>query len=294
MAQIKANGIRIEYESHGNPAHPALILISGFSRQLIDWPQDLVDRLVAADLRVIRFDNRDVGLSERFDQFGVPDFGALFTALQAGAMPAVAYTMEDMARDVIGLMDALEIKKAHVAGASMGGMITQITVVQHPDRVLKAVPIMTTSGAPGLPSATPEAQQMLLARPDNDSREAVVELAVKSRHIIGSAPGIRDTDERLTELAGAAFDRSYDPAGVARQFAAIQATPRWHDLLSTVATPMLLLHGRIDPLLPLGCGEDAARRVPGSKLVVIEDWGHDLPQAMVPRIAQEMTTFLTA
>ncbi len=282
MPQIQANGLTLEYESYGPVSDPAVVLIRGLGTQMIFWPKELLDGLVARGFRVITFDNRDVGLSHKFDEAGVPDVMGLVAQMMAGEKPEAPYITDDMAADVIGLMDALEISQAHVMGISMGGMIAQVVAAQNSDRVLSLASIMSSSGAPGLPGATPEAQAMMITPPPSTDRETVVRHSVAGHRVVES-PAYPEPDDFLFEVFGRGFDRSYYPEGATRQMAAVIAGGDRSDLLKTISVPTLVIHGDADPLVPLACGQDTAEKIPGATLKVIEGMGHDVPRALMPK-----------
>ncbi len=295
MASAFVNGTSIEYEVFGPPSGTPVLLISGYTSQLTNWPMAFIDPLVEQGYRVIRFDNRDIGLSHQFDDKGIPNIRDIASGLKDGtAADKAPYLLNDMADDAAALLVELNAAPALVMGVSMGGMITQILALRHPDKVKAIVPTMTTSGRPGLPGPTEEAQAALLDRPASVSRLAIMESAVKSRKAFGSAPPYRPTNEEIAERAGQAFDRAYRPAGISRQYAAIVAQPRWHDDLPGLKVPTLVLHGSVDTLIPPACGKDVAERIPGAKFVEIENWGHDLPDAVAPALHQHVMPFFEA
>jgi pimeloyl-ACP methyl ester carboxylesterase len=267
-----ANGIDIEYATHGDPADPVLLLVMGLGGQLIAWPDGFVDKLVARGFFVIRYDNRDSGLSTKFE--GLPDFTALFGG-DAGSAP---YTIEDMAADGVALLGELGVAPAHVVGVSMGGMITQAMVIAHPERFVTACSIMSTTGdgISGMP--TGEAMTALL-RPVATSRQEAIAASLEGSRIIGS-PGYPTSDEELTVRAAAAYDRSYCPEGTARQLGAILGSPDRTPGLRGVRMPLLVIHGEADPLVQPSGGDATAAAVPGSKLVTVPGMGHDLPDAL--------------
>ncbi|MFC6198747.1 alpha/beta fold hydrolase [Ponticaulis profundi] len=292
MAHVSANGIGLEYEEFGSRIGTPLLLISGFSQQSTSWPESFVDGLVDAGFWVITFDNRDIGLSHQFDDKGIPDLSRIVAGLKDGTAPDLApYLLDDMADDAAALLTELEATPAIVMGVSMGGMITQLLALRHPDKVKAIIPTMTTSGDLSLPPATPEAQQALLARPDPPSRRNVIDVAIKSRRVIGSVDGLRNTDDEIAMDAGRAFDRAFRPAGTARQYAAIVAQPRWHERLSTLNVPTMVLHGAVDPLIRPASGKDVADRIPGASFVEVEGWGHDMPVRAVPTLLEHVTGF---
>lgn len=294
MARIAANGIEIEYEETGRSEDPALLLVSGFSGQMTRWPDSLKQALAAAGRRVICFDNRDIGLSTEIEGVVPPSPRDIVKTIAEGrpAHDMVPYTLDDMAADAAGLLDALAIDSADVLGVSMGGMIVQLMALNHPEKVRSLVPVMTTSGDPALPQGEPEALAALTAVPESRTPEAIAALAVKSRATIGSHPDLRTPDDEIRAQVISDVTRSDRPMGVARQYAAILAQPRWHDRLADLAHPTLVLHGAADPLIKPACGEDIARRVPGAQIEIFDKWGHDLPDAMMPVLAGRIAGFL--
>jgi pimeloyl-ACP methyl ester carboxylesterase len=283
MANVTANGISIEYETFGDPAKPALALIMGLGAQMIFWQEDFCRQLMERGFHVVRFDNRDCGLSRHFQELGIPDVGAAMAASLSGEpVPAPPYTLRDMAADVIGLLDALGIERAHVVGASMGGMIAQTVAIEHPARVRSMTSIMSTTGNREVPPATPEAMTALLT-PSPSERAEFIDHMVKTFRIVGS-PGFEFDETSFRDRIGRAFDRSYDPSGVARQLVAVLADGDRKQRLRSVQVPTLVIHGKNDPLVPVEGGVDTADAVPGARLLVIEGMGHDLPRAAWPKI----------
>lgn len=283
MAQVKANGIAIEYESKGPANAETVLLIMGLGAQMIAWPPELIDALIAKGYRVVWYDNRDVGLSHKFDDAGPADMGAIMQAIAAGEKPSSAYLLDDMARDAAELLDALEIERAHIVGASMGGMIAQMVAANHPEKTLSLLSIMSSTGNRALPPAKPEAMAVLMT-PPADTFEGRVENAIKSQKVIGS-PGYPQDEERLRRNATAAQNRMYYPAGFSRQMAAIMASGDRREALKKIKAPTTVLHGADDPLVPLEGGKDTAANIAGAELVVISGMGHDLPLALVDRVA---------
>jgi pimeloyl-ACP methyl ester carboxylesterase len=281
MTKIAANGIELEYEETGDKSAPAMFLIHGLGAQLTLWPQKFVDQLAAAGFRVIRYDNRDIGLSTKFESYGIPDLGALTAKAMAGEKIPAPYYLSDMARDGIGLMDALGIERAHVVGVSMGGMIVQTMAIEHPERLLSMTSIMSTSGRRGLPPGKPEAVKMLMSAPPNTERETLITHSMKVRRAIGS-PAYPMDDAALRALVERNVDRSYYPQGVARQYNAVMASGSRSHALPSITTPSLVIHGADDPLLVLAAGEDTAKLIPGAQLKVYPGMGHDLPTALIP------------
>ena len=272
MPTAHVNGIDIEYVTEGDPSDPALLLVMGLGAQLTTWPQGFVDGLRRRGFYLILFDNRDCGLSTKFE--GLPDMTALF----GGDGSSAPYRIEDMADDAAALLSGLGIDRAHVVGASMGGMITQALVIHHPELFVTACSIMSTTGDRSVGAPTGEAITALL-RPVATSREAAIEASVEGSRIIGS-PKYPADEALLRERAGAAYDRSYCPEGTVRQLAAILASPDRTEGLRGVKIPFLVIHGEDDPLVTLSGGRATAAAVPGSELLVIPGMGHDLPEEL--------------
>jgi pimeloyl-ACP methyl ester carboxylesterase len=273
MPSVSANSIQIEYETFGNPKSPPLLLIIGFGAQLIFWDNELCEQLAQRGHYVIRFDNRDVGLSSKLEEAGIPDIGALMR----GEAIDSPYTIEDMADDAVGLLDALGIDKAHICGMSMGGMIAQAVVINHPQRVLSLISIYSTTGNPELPPPTEEAMSILLTPPPEE-REANIEHNIKVFRTI-TGPGFPFDEEWHRKLATQAYDRAFYLPGVARQFVAIFTQKNRKPALTSVTVPTLVIHGTDDPLVPFECGKDTAEAVPEAELKIIKGMGHDLPHS---------------
>jgi pimeloyl-ACP methyl ester carboxylesterase len=294
MPVISANGIDIVYDDRGNRNDPAILLIMGLATQMIAWPELFCDGLAARGFRVVRFDNRDVGLSTKFEAAAPIDLGAILQQVMAGKKINPPYDLTDMAADTVGLMDRLEIDKAHVVGASMGGMIAQIVASKYPNRVRSLVSIMSSSGAPGLPQAKPEAMTAITqTRPDGSDRELAIQHGMGVYRAIGS-PGFPTPDNELRAKVGAAFDRSYYPAGTGRQFAAIVASGSRVEMLKKLSVPTLVLHGADDPLVPVEAGRHTAAQIPGSTLTVIPGMGHDLATGLIPILVEAIATHCRA
>jgi len=282
------NGIDIEYVTGGDPADPALLLVMGLGAQLIAWPELFVEQLTACGFFTIRFDNRDSGLSTKFE--GTPDFMALFS----GDRSSAPYFVEDMAEDSLALLTALGLDRVHVVGVSMGGMITQAMVIAHPERFLSACSIMSTTGDPAVGAPTGEAVTALL-RPPASNRDEAIEASLVGSKVI-SSPGFPFDLDLMTRRAGAAYDRSYCPGGTGRQLAAILASPDRTEGLGRLKLPFLVIHGEDDPLVSVTGGKATAAAVPGSKLILIPGMGHDLPDAAWDQIIDGIvaTTALAA
>lgn len=297
--KIKANGLAIEVEDSGagldaqGQSRPAVLLIMGLGMQLIAWPPELVQGLVDAGYRVVRFDNRDAGLSQHFDALGTPSvlWASLKYRLNWRIKPP--YSLQDMAADALGVLDALQIERAHVVGASMGGMIAQRLALLAPQRVLSLSSLMSSSGARGLPGPRPEVARAMLKRPASSSAEAAVDYAV---HVLKSVtgPGFPVSDAALRERARTAVSRSFYPDGVVRQMVAVMADGARADALAQVAVPTLVLHGKDDPLVPFACGEDTASRIPGARLIGIDGMGHDLPSGVALLLLQALIPHFSA
>ena len=266
------NGIEIEYLTEGDPSDPPMFLVMGLGAQLITWPQEFVDGLRNRGFFVIRVDNRDSGLSTKFE--GLPDLGSLL----GGDPSSAIYFIEDMADDAAALLDALGIRRCHVLGASMGGMITQSLVIRRPELFATVCSVMSTTGDKSVGAPTGEALTALL-RPVATSREEAIEASVEGSQVIGS-PKYPTDEAILRERAAAAYDRSYCPEGTARQLGAILASPDRTEGLRGVDLPFLVIHGEDDPLVTLSGGQATAAAVSGAKLITVPGMGHDLPKAL--------------
>ena len=284
MATATANGITLTYETSGDPHDPPVLLIMGLGMQLVSWPQDLVQGLVEHGYYVIRFDNRDSGLSTKFDHLRTPNLLFAYVKSLLGWKQSPAYTLHDMADDTVGLLDALGIARAHVVGASMGGMIAQLVAARSGHRVLSLTSIMSSSGRRGLPGPTPAARSVLMRSPAKaQQRQQVVDRAVEVFRTIGS-PAFPTPERLLRTNIERALDRSVCPAGLARQMVAVVAGGDRTPLLRKILCPTLVIHGAADPLLPAACGEDTARVIPGATLHLIEGMGHDFPPQLTERL----------
>ena len=284
--RARANGIELCWDSFGEAGAPPILLIMGLAAQMIAWPDEFCERIAERGFRVIRFDNRDIGLSTHFDAAGVPNIGAALAAATQGKPVDAPYRLSDMAADAFGLLDSLGIARAHVVGASMGGAIAQTMAIERPDRLLTLTSIMATTGEPGLPPPTPDAMRVLIAPPVT-TLEGFIESYAQTWKVLraGSFP----EDEALDrERAERVFARGLNPPGVARQLAAILASGSRKAGLRSVRVPTLVLHGDADPLVPLACGVDTAESVPGARLVVIPGMGHALPISCWPRLVDEI------
>ena len=298
--KIRANNIDIEVEDTGalplgkdGQARPVVLLIMGLGMQLVAWPPALVLALMEAGYRVVRHDNRDIGKSQKFDNLGNPNL--IWTSLKhkLGLSITPPYSLQDMALDAIGVLDALNIDSAHIIGVSMGGMIAQRVAIAAPNRVLSLTSIMSSSGARGLPQAQSKVLGTLLSRPKSNSESDVADHYVKLFKVIGS-PGFpidaAESRERILE----GIRRSFHPAGTLRQMVAIAADAKRPAELAKITCPTLVIHGKDDPLVPYANGVDTAKRIKGAHLVGIEGMGHDLPPGVVSRISSLLLPFLAS
>lgn len=276
MAQAKINGINIEYEVHGAADGEPLLLIMGLGRQLTRWPPELYEKLIARGFRVIRFDNRDVGLSQKFT--GAPSVESVVMARMEGKSPEIPYTLDEMAADAVGVLDHLGVQRAHIVGASMGGMIGQLVAADYPERVLSFTAIFTSTGNPALPPSSPEAMAVLTTRAPDPAKdmEAYLDYAVSSARTIGS-PGYPFDEKAARERARADALRCYEPLGAARQLAAVIANGDRRAKLAKITAPVVVLHGDADPLVRVEGGKDLAASIPGAELRIVPGMGHDLP-----------------
>ena len=295
--KVRANKIGIEVEDTGAGAagqeRPVILLVMGMGMQLVAWPAPFIQALVDAGYRVLRHDNRDVGLSEHFDALAKPHLIWESLKFKFGWALHPPYSVSDMAADALGVLDALGVAQAHVLGVSMGGMIAQRMALAAPDRVLSLTSVMSSSGAPGLPQARPEVLRVLLSRPSGRSEQAVVDHYVRLFQTIGS-PGYPTPVPQLRAQIELAVTRGYDPVGTMRQMLAVMADVSRAAQLASLRVPTLVLHGKADPLLPFAHGQDTARRISGTRLVGIEGMGHDLPPAVVERLLAELLPHLSA
>ena len=277
---LDANGVRLAYDDFGNANDPAILLIMGMATQMTAWPLSFCRGLADRGFYVVRYDNRDVGLSEKMLTARIPS--TLDMMLKAGINRPlkVSYKLDDMATDALELMNALNLNQAHVVGVSMGGMIGQVLTAKHSSRVSSLTSIMSSSGDPNLPRASKKVTRALLKR-----YLGLVKPGLKStiafQRLIGS-PGFPQSDDELNEKVRAAFQRSFYPPGFARHMAAIMASGSRVELLKAIKTPSLVIHGRDDVLVPLACGVDTARQIPNAALKIIDGMGHNLPESLVP------------
>jgi pimeloyl-ACP methyl ester carboxylesterase len=282
MASALINGIDIAYDEFGETTRPAIMLIMGLGNQMIGWPEPFCEALAARGFRVVRFDNRDIGLSTKFDEAEAVDLARAFARVVSGEPIKAPYTLHDMAIDAVGLMDEIGIHKAHIVGASMGGMIAQIVAADHANRASSLVSIMSSSGDPKLPTSKPEAVAALFSpRPSIEDRDRVIQHGMNVLRTIGS-PSFPTSDAELRAKVVRAMDRSYYPQGVGRQFLAMLANGSRVEMLRRIRVPTLVIHGSDDPLVPVEAGNDMAANIPGAKLKIIAGMGHDLATGLIP------------
>lgn len=284
MPSLNANGIRIAFDTAGDPKAAPLLLISGLGLQLTAWPDEFVEGLVELGFYVIRFDNRDCGLSTKFEHAGTPSLTLAWLKSKLRLPVRSPYSLEDMADDAVGVLSALGVARAHVVGVSMGGMIAQLMAAKFRSRVLSLTSIMSSSGRRGLPGPTRAVRRAMLRGPRSDSElDAVVEHTVQLLQAIAS-PAYPTPEKHLRRRVARALRRNCCPGGALRQMLAVAASgDRSHELRSITA-PTLVIHGAADPMLPLACGVDTAETIPNARLEVIEGMGHDLPVQLMERL----------
>jgi pimeloyl-ACP methyl ester carboxylesterase len=283
VQKIRVNGITIAYEQMGDRKNEVVLLIAGTGQQLIDWPPDFCQALIKKGYQVIRFDNRDAGLSTRFDAYGEPHWTAIFDSLGRGKTPVLPYTADDMAKDAVGLITALGIKKAHLVGISGGAIIAQIIAAQYPNNCLSLVSFMGTTGNPQLPQMKPEIQALLLSGPVPaiDDTAAIINKQLKIYKALGS-PAYPVNETTLTSLIYADIRRSYDPAAMNRQGVAVLVAGDRRTEINRIKIPTIIIHGENDPIVPVEAGRDLAANIPGAGLIIFPGMGHDMPSALIP------------
>jgi pimeloyl-ACP methyl ester carboxylesterase len=285
MPQVRANGINLEYEAFGDRGAPPLVLIMGLGGQLLLWPEEFCRALADAGHYVVRFDNRDIGLSTKLEQPRRPKLLGAAIAARLGLKVRAPYTLDDMAHDTVGLLDALQLERAHVVGASMGGMIAQIVAAKFPRRVDSLTLVMSTSGNPRLPGPRLELQLRLVRRPPADDRETLIRHSMQTWRLIGS-PRYPPDEKILRAKVERSYDRSSYRHGLARQTLAIIASGSRVPLLRRIEAPTLVIHGAEDPLVPVAAGHDLAQHIPGARLSIIPGMGHDLPAPLLPTFSR--------
>lgn len=290
MPITEANNIRLAYDVQGRPDGEPLLLIAGLGLQLTSWPDAFCRELAEQGFRVIRFDNRDSGQSSRMEQHGRPNLHLAFFKSMFHMPQVSGYTLHDMARDAAGLLDALDISRAHVVGASMGGMIAQIMAARHPERVITLTSIMSTSGRPGLPGPSIAAAHAMFSRPANPrDPESVLAHYVKLFRVIGS-PAYPTPEAELVRRVSENVRRGASFSGTSRQIMAVAATGSLVPLLRAIRLPALVIHGTDDPLVPIACGRDCARSIPGAVMHEIAGMGHDMP----PQLERDLARLIGA
>jgi pimeloyl-ACP methyl ester carboxylesterase len=282
--KVHANGLQLEVDDAGPRDGPPLLLIMGLGMQLVAWPDELVADLVGRGFRVIRFDNRDIGLSQHCDALGVPNIGLAMVRYALRLKPRPPYTLADMAEDSVAVLDALGIHSAHVCGASMGGMIAQHIAARHPQRVKSLTLVMTNSGSRRLPRPDARVQRALLARPASRDPAVVVAHLEALWRVIGS-PGYPPEPARLRERLEATVRRSWHPAGTSRQLLAVVADGDRSKMLARIHAPTRVIHGKADPLIPVPAAHDLVSKIAHAEAQIIPGMGHDLPLALLPEIA---------
>ncbi|AOJ80803.1 alpha/beta hydrolase [Burkholderia savannae] len=286
MTTLKSNDIDLAYESFGDETNETILLISGLGTQMLRWTAPFCEALAERGYRVIRFDNRDAGRSTHFANHPTLDFGALAAMLANGQRPEVPYTLQDMASDAMGLLEALSIEKAHLVGRSMGGMIAQIAAGEHPDRVLSLTSIMSSSGNPKLPPAEADVMALMTKptpSPFDDESGFLEHSLAFARRIAGTGAPFNEEAHRALVLEE--VRRAYNPSGFGRQITAIAVAGDRRPELANINVPTLVIHGADDPLFPPDCGRDTAASIPGAEFMLINGMGHDLPSTFYQAVA---------
>jgi hypothetical protein len=291
--QIYVNNLRLEVEDTGERDRPAVLLIAGMSMQLIVWPQAMLSQLHQAGFRVIRFDNRDNGLSESMDHLGAPNMLWFMLQQKFGLQAKPPYSIQDMTRDTIGVMDHLQLHQAHLVGVSMGGMIAQRLCVTAPERVLSLTSIMSSSGAKGLPGPSPAMRRVLMTPPALSGRQAARIQGLRFVKAL-AGPGFVHPQGSQEQLVDDCIKRSNRPMGSYRQMLAAMADKDRWKLLSLITSPTLVIHGTADPLIPYACAQDTVARITGAKMFGIEGMGHDFPPGAVTQLMDRLMPFLQA
>jgi proline iminopeptidase len=291
---VRANGLDIDVEQFGDPAAPPVLLIMGLAMPAAAWPTEFIGRLLRHELRVVRFDNRDAGRSERIRSARSPNLQLAVARAMLRLPVTSAYSLDDMADDAAGVLDALGIARAHVVGASMGGMIAQLLAARHPQRVATLTSIMSSSGnpKPSVAFGRPRALRVLLKRPGRlDDVESITDHLMHVFGVIGS-PGFQPDTAALRAHLEEVARRGYDPAGARRQLLAVLAAGDRRPLLGRIRAPTLVIHGADDPLVPVAAGVDTARHIPGAQLKIIPGMGHDFAPALQPVIADAIASHI--
>jgi pimeloyl-ACP methyl ester carboxylesterase len=280
-------GIDIAYQRLGSPDAPVVLLIMGIAAQSIHWPDAFCHALVDRGLQVIRFDNRDIGLSTHLTDAPPPDLPATL----AGDLSSVSYTLSDMAADAVGLLDVLGFAKAHVVGASMGGAIAQTMAIEHRDRVRSLISMMSTTGNMSVGQTSPDVLRIVFSGPPATTRDEVIQRMLRASRSVGS-PGYPADEKEVAARAGRAYDRSYDPIGVARQAIASVASGDRTERLRHLDVPTLVIHGLADRMCDVSGGRATAEAIPGAELVLMEGMGHDLAPGLRSQLAERIAEFV--
>jgi pimeloyl-ACP methyl ester carboxylesterase len=291
--QLFINGVRLEVEDTGEKDRDAVLLIPGMAMQLIVWPEAMVHQLHQAGFRVIRLDNRDIGLSQDMAHLPAPNLMWFMLQQKLGFQPQAPYSIQDMANDALGVLDHLQINQAHLVGVSMGGMIGQRICIGSPQRALSLTSIMSSSGAKGLPGPTPDMRRVLFTPPAKAGTQAAHQHALRFVQAL-AGPGFAHPEGSQQQLVDDSLKRSSRPMGAYRQMLAAMADRERAGLLARITTPTLVIHGKADPLVPYACGEDTARRIPNAKLHGIEGMGHDMPPGAIDNMMARLLPFLNA
>ena len=291
--QLFINGVRLEVEDTGEKDRVAVLLIPGMAMQLIVWPEAMVHQLHQAGYRVIRLDNRDIGLSQDMAHLPAPNLMWFMLQQKLGFQPQAPYSIQDMANDALGVLDHLQINQAHLVGVSMGGMIGQRICIGSPQRALSLTSIMSSSGAKGLPGPTPDMRRVLFTPPAKAGTQAAHQHALRFVQAL-AGPGFAHPEGSQQQLVNDSLKRSSRPMGAYRQMLAAMADRERAGLLARITTPTLVIHGKADPLVPYACGEDTARRIPNAKMHGIEGMGHDMPPGAIDNMMARLLPFLNA
>ena len=291
--QLFINGVRLEVEDTGEKDRDAVLLIPGMAMQLIVWPEAMVHQLHQAGYRVIRLDNRDIGLSQDMAHLPAPNLMWFMLQQKLGFQPQAPYSIQDMANDALGVLDHLQINQAHLVGVSMGGMIGQRICIGSPQRALSLTSIMSSSGAKGLPGPTPDMRRVLFTPPAKAGTQAAHQHALRFVQAL-AGPGFAHPEGSQQQLVDDSLKRSSRPMGAYRQMLAAMADRERAGLLTRITTPTLVIHGKADPLVPYACGEDTARRIPNAKMHGIEGMGHDMPPGAIDNMMARLLPFLNA
>ena len=294
MPNLTANGISLAYEDHGDPSAPPVLMIMGLGGQLAMWPDELVQDLVKGGYRVIIFDNRDIGLSHQHGQEKPPKIVRQIILRRFGIKLKTPYTLLDMARDTIGLIDELGLERAHIVGISMGGMIAQHVAALVPDKVISLTGIMTTTGNPKLPRPKSTVMNAMVRRgPPPKTRDEIIDASVDVFSVIGT-PGEDHNQNGMRDRITRSYERNHNPMGVGRQMAAIVAAGDFRSYTRQIIAPTLVLHGSADPLVPIEGGQDITAIIPGARMEVIEGLGHDVPKRFLPEITEHLLSHFNA